>query len=707
MKFLRVYISDRAWAYLEKECPSALDELRETVNIQIKNMEKYVPKAGAILYRGTEEPELANIRSMGLPIPMAQIDTGEDIHALLEALFAQGRAYEESMMAPFFKELTSYVENKPYSFATPGHDSGAFYEKHPAGYMLVSWFGRNLFASDVSSSDVSLGDPVIHDGPAYTAEKEAARIFNADFTYFVLNGTSGSNKTVCAALLAPGDVVLFDRNNHRSLYQGALSMMGADAVFLEAERNAKGMIGGIPDAICDETVIRERLAEVRPDKAQEKRPFRLAVLQHNTHDGLIYNVKEVIKRIGHLCDYILFDAAWLGYEQCLPMLKDCSPLQLELGPEDPGILVTQSVHKQLAGFSQTSQIHKKDRHIKGQKRYCNHDAFNNAFILMSSTSPCYPMFSSVAVNAKMHDGPYAKKLWADTVKTIVSLRKEVMTNCRYIQPFQDTLFRGKPWQEITEEEGATTMDAYHVRKEWTGFSDCSDALYALDPCKFTIMLPGISLDSWEWEDIGIPANILASYLEEKGFICEKSDMYAMLFLFTPSVTKEKVQALAQVFMQFEADYDANTPLTEAIPSLAAAYPSSYAHMGLRDICDKMHAFYREHEVTRLLQRLFEKEYFPEVVMNAQEANYAFNRHDYVKVPVEDCLGKVAVEGALPYPPGIILVNGGERWTQEAIDYFMFLDTMCNEFPGFDSEIQGVHPEYMDGKRRTYAYVYEK
>ena len=70
------------------------------------------------------------------------------------------------------------------------------------------------------------------------------------------------------------------------------------------------------------------------------------------------------------CDYILFDSAWVGYEQFIPMMKDCSPLLLDLGPEDPGIFVTQSVHKQQAGFSQTSQIHKKDSHIKGQSRYC-------------------------------------------------------------------------------------------------------------------------------------------------------------------------------------------------------------------------------------------------------------------------------------------------------------------------------------------------
>lgn len=115
----------------------------------------------------------------------------------------------------------------------------------------------------------------------------------------------------------------------------------------------------------------------------------------------------MIDTIGHLCDYILFDSAWVGYEGFIPMLKECSPLLLELDEHDPGIFVTQSVHKQQAGFSQTSQIHKKDDHIKGQKRHCNHKHLNNAFMLHASTSPFYPLFAALDVNAKMHEGKAA------------------------------------------------------------------------------------------------------------------------------------------------------------------------------------------------------------------------------------------------------------------------------------------------------------
>ena len=100
------------------------------------------------------------------------------------------------------------------------------------------------------------------------------------------------------------------------------------------------------------------------------RPLRAAVIQLGNYDGCIYNARQVVEKIGHLCDYIVFDSAWVGYEQFIPMMKDASPPSSSISaPNDPGILVTQSIHKQQAGFSQASMILKKDSHIKGQKRY--------------------------------------------------------------------------------------------------------------------------------------------------------------------------------------------------------------------------------------------------------------------------------------------------------------------------------------------------
>ena len=96
-----------------------------------------------------------------------------------------------------------------------------------------------------------------------------------------------------------------------------------------------------------------------------------------------------------------------------------------LGPEQPGIIATQSTHKQLAGFSQASQIHIKDRHIKGQRRRVEHRRFNEFFMLHASTSPFYPLFASLDVGAQMMKGRSGEVLWDDTVRLGIELRKKI------------------------------------------------------------------------------------------------------------------------------------------------------------------------------------------------------------------------------------------------------------------------------------------
>ena len=275
---------------------------------------------------------------------------GYDIKLYSRQIETAARLYEEKMLPPFFKMLSEYVEMGNIAFDCPGHQGGQYYRKHPAGRFLYDFYGENIFRSDICNADVKLGDLLIHEGAACDAQKYAAQVFNADKTYFVLNGTSSSNKVALNAVLAPGDLVLFDRNNHKSNHHGALIQAGATPIYLETARNPFGFIGGIDSHCFEEDYLKSLIKEVAPEKLNQKRPFRLAVIQLGTYDGTIYNARQVVDKIGHLCDYILFDSAWVGYEQFIPMMKDCSPLLLELNENDPGILVTQSVHKQQAGF---------------------------------------------------------------------------------------------------------------------------------------------------------------------------------------------------------------------------------------------------------------------------------------------------------------------------------------------------------------------
>ena len=612
---------------------------------------------------------------------------GYDIKLYSRQIETAARLYEEKMLPPFFKMLSEYVEMGNIAFDCPGHQGGQYYRKHPAGRFLY--------------------DLLIHEGAACDAQKYAAQVFNADKTYFVLNGTSSSNKVALNAVLAPGDLVLFDRNNHKSNHHGALIQAGATPIYLETARNPFGFIGGIDSHCFEEDYLKSLIKEVAPEKLNQKRPFRLAVIQLGTYDGTIYNARQVVDKIGHLCDYILFDSAWVGYEQFIPMMKDCSPLLLELNENDPGILVTQSVHKQQAGFSQTSQIHKKDKHIKGQDRYVNHKRFNNAFMLHASTSPFYPLFAALDVNAKIQGSEAGRRLWHECVKVGIEARKLVLNHCELIRPFIPTTIKGKKWQDYDTEEIATNLEffKFHPTDTWHKFEGYADEQYFVDPCKFLLTTPGISLETGEYEKFGVPATILANYLRENGIIPEKCDLNSILFLLTPAETLTKMQTLVAQIALFEKHIKQDSLLKDVLPTVYKNNEDRYKGYTIRQLCQEMHDLYVSRNVKQLQKDLFRKATLPEYALNPHDANIEFVRNKVELVPLTDIVGRVAAEGALPYPPGVLCVVPGERWSPTAQKYFLALEEGINTLPGFAPEIQGVYLQKdPDGRTRAYGYV---
>ncbi|MCU6336792.1 ornithine decarboxylase [Enterobacter quasiroggenkampii] len=615
--------------------------------------------------------------------------------------------YEENLLPPFFDTLSQYVEMGNSTFACPGHQHGAFFKKHPAGRQFYDFFGENVFRADMCNADVKLGDLLIHEGSAKHAQKFAAKVFNADKTYFVLNGTSAANKVVTNALLTRGDLVLFDRNNHKSNHHGALIQAGATPVYLEAARNPFGFIGGIDDHCFDDAYLRDLIREAAPEKADEPRPFRLAIIQLGTYDGTIYNARQVIDKIGHLCDYILFDSAWVGYEQFIPMMAETSPLLLELNENDPGIFVTQSVHKQQAGFSQTSQIHKKDNHIRGQARFCPHKRLNNAFMLHASTSPFYPLFAALDVNAKIHEGESGRRLWAECVELGIEARKAIIANCHMIKPFIPPVVAGRPWQDHPTHAIASELRffSFEPGAKWHGFEGYASEQYFVDPCKLLLTTPGIDAETGEYTDFGIPATILAHYLRENGIVPEKCDLNSILFLLTPAESSEKLAQLVAMLGQFEQHIEDDTPLADVLPTIFQKYPVRYRDYTLRQLCQEMHDLYVSFDVKDLQKAMFRKESLPEVVMNPQDANQAYIRGDVELVRIRDAEGRIAAEGALPYPPGVLCVVPGEVWGGAVQRYFLALEEGINLLPGFSPELQGVYSEKdADGIKRLYGYV---
>jgi ornithine decarboxylase len=646
--------------------------------------------------------------------------------------------YGKGLLPPFFGGLMAYDGEANIAFDCPGHQGGQFYRKSPAGQLFFKHFGENIFRNDLCNADVDLGDLLIHEGPAVEAQRHAARVFGADKTYFVLNGTSTSNKIVANALLRRGDLVLFDRNNHKSLHQGALVQAGALPIFLPTSRNAFGMIGAVDWDAWDEDYLREQIRAnplVRDhEKSRSERPFRLACIQLATYDGTIYNVRKVLEKIGHLCDYVLWDEAWIGYNAFHPLFEDHSPMRLEsLGPEMAGLFSTQSVHKQGAGFSQASQIHKRDEHIRGQQRYVEHKRFNESFLMNASTSPFYPLFASLDVNAKIHDGKAGEMLWDRCIELGIEARKKLRQFCRHYEqsgrdqeekwffdPFvpdvvtiRDSRFT-KDLEEVAWEDIPTEVIKreqqcwnFNPKSKWHGYAGYAKDYAMVDPNKLALLTPGINRQTGDYLDFGVPATVVANYLREQRVVPEKCDLNSILFLMTPAEDESKLSTLIAKLVNFKNLWDRDAPLNEVLPTVCAAHSQRYAGYTIRQVCKEMHDYYRSANVKELQRLCFRASSFPELAMCSRDAYEALVANNVDYVPFDEIRGRISATLALIYPPGIGVIVPGERWDERAkpmLDYFLAFEESFNRFPGFNYEVQGVFQERVNGRIKFHTYV---
>jgi ornithine decarboxylase len=660
---------------------------------------------------------------------------------IAKSLVSRIKQYAETLKTPFFGRLADYSEQGNHMWTCPGHNGGVFYSRSPIGQIFVEHFGEAVFRDDLDNSVLELGDLLTHEGPALKAQQEAAKIFGAERTYFVLNGTSASNKIVLSSLVAEGDLVLFDRNNHKAAHHGALLLGGGIPIFMPTDRNAYGLIGPIHSEALSETAIRESIRVnplvKDPEAWKRSRPFRVGVVEQCTYDGTIYNAEAILAAIGPLCDYILFDEAWAGFMKFHPLFAGCFAMGLKaLGPDAPGIIATQSTHKQLASFSQASQIHVKDNHIRGQDRRIEHRRFNETFLIHASTSPFYPLFASLDVGAQMMRGRRGEVLWDDTIRLGIELRKKVREIRRefeekerdparrwFFDPFVPERVeivdaaaqvgeqaRSLPW-ELVPTDGLAANPRYWALTpgaQWHGFALAGPNQAMTDPNKLTLLTPGFDRATGAYADIGVPAPVVAQFLRENRVVPEKNDLNSLLFLLTPGVESSKAGTLLSTLVAFKRRYDENALLDDVIPDFVRRRPARYAGKRLRDLCTEMHEFYRAADVSTLQRAQFAPEHLPRMVMTPQEAVRHLTRNNVDYLPIDEVEGRVATTLFVVYPPGIATIVPGElldERTKPMRDYLLMFERSANLFPCFEAEIQGVFRETApDGTVRFHTYV---
>jgi arginine decarboxylase len=604
----------------------------------------------------------------------------------------EAKAYLESLPPPFFRALTHYAADGSYSWHCPGHSGGVAFLKSPVGQMFHQFFGENLLRADVCNSVDELGALLDHTGPVAASERNAARICHADHLFFVTNGTSTSNKIVWHSCVAPNDVVLVDRNCHKSILH-AITMTGAIPVFLMPTRNHYGIIGPIPVEEFSEESIRRKI-EANPFVRGKNKKARILTLTQSTYDGVIYNVETIKELLDGKVDTLLFDEAWLPHAAFHDFYGDYHAI----GADRPRcresmIFSTQSTHKLLAGLSQASQILVQD----SQERALDRDVFNEAYLMHTSTSPQYAIIASCDVAAAMMEPPGGTALVEESILEALDFRRAM----RKVDEEYGDAWWFKVWgPDYLAGEGIGEREDWMLRsgERWHGFGNLAPGFNMLDPIKATVITPGLDVDGGFTEP-GIPAAIVTKYLSEHGIIVEKTGLYSFFIMFTIGITKGRWNSLLTELQQFKDDFDRNQPLWRVLPEFVARHPR-YERVGLRDLCTSIHDIYRRNDVARLTTEMYLSSMEP--AMKPADAFAKMAHREIERVPVDQLEGRVTAVLLTPYPPGIPLLIPGERFNATIVRYLRFAREFNSTFPGFETEIHGLVDEVVDGQLRYFV-----
>ncbi|WP_100633188.1 Orn/Lys/Arg decarboxylase N-terminal domain-containing protein [Pseudomonas qingdaonensis] len=597
--------------------------------------------------------------------------------------------YLDGLLPPFFKALVQHTAQSNYSWHTPGHGGGVAYRKSPVGQAFHQFFGENTLRSDLSVSVPELGSLLDHTGPLAAAEARAARNFGADHTFFVINGTSTANKIVWHSMVGRDDLVLVDRNCHKSVLH-AIIMTGAIPLYLCPERNELGIIGPIPLSEFSREAIQAKIA-ANPLAAGREPRVKMAVVTNSTYDGLCYNAEMIKQVLGNSVEVLHFDEAWYAYAAFHEFFAGRYAMGTSRSADSPLVFSTHSTHKLLAAFSQASMIHVQD----GGARQLDRDRFNEAFMMHISTSPQYSILASLDVSSAMMEGPAGRSLLQEMFDEALSFRR-ALANLREHLADDDWWFSiWQPPQVGGIHRVATEDWLLQPQAEWHGFGDVSEDYVLLDPIKVTLVMPGLDAGGSLGEH-GIPAAVVSKFLWERGLVVEKTGLYSFLVLFSMGITKGKWSTLLTELLEFKRNYDANTALLHSLPCVAQLDPLRYHGMGLRDLCEQLHECYRANATAKQLKRLYTR--LPEVVMKPGDAYDKLVRGEVEAVPIERLIGRVAAVMLVPYPPGIPLIMPGERFTESTrsiIDYLGFARAFDRGFPGFVADVHGLQHEVGD------------
>ncbi|TXD52113.1 MULTISPECIES: aminotransferase class I/II-fold pyridoxal phosphate-dependent enzyme [unclassified Polaribacter] len=600
---------------------------------------------------------------------------------------------DERFETPFFSALVEYSKKPTGVFHAMPIARGNSVFKSRWINDFGDFYGRNMFLAETSATTGGLDSLLQPTGPLKKAQEMARDAYGSQHTYFVTNGTSTANKIVMQALVEPGNVVLIDRDCHKSHHYG-LVLVGAYPVYLDSYPIEKYSIYG---AVPLEQ-IKGRLLELK--KAGRLDKVKTLLLTNCTFDGMVYNVERVMEEVLAIKPDMIFlwDEAWFAFARFANNYKQRTGMyvaeklynkyksiaykkkyteynkglkegEISLMPNPDKVRIrvysTQSTHKTLSSFRQGSMIHIWDQDFRRKSE----NTFLEAYMTHTSTSPNYQMLASLDAGRRQVQLE-GFELVEKSIEMAMVLRAKINDNPQLSKYFDILTVK----DFIPNQYRQTGLKEYYSKNEgWNLMDDAWEQdEFVLDPTKITLHIGKTGIDGDTFKN---------KYLMDKFNIqINKTSRNTVLFLTNIGTTRGSI-----------------TYLTNALLKIADELDEEFKSLNNKEMEIRQKRIY---SLTKEVPPLPDFSFFhhsfqavPGVPGGDLRAAYflAYKEKNYEYIPLNECLGAlkkgkvlVASTFVIPYPPGFPVLVPGQVVSEEIINFMNALDV--SEIHGYRADL---------------------
>ena len=600
---------------------------------------------------------------------------------------------------PFFTALVNYSKQPTGVFHAMPISRGKSISRSHWIQDMGAFYGPNIFLAETSATSGGLDSLLEPHGPIKEAQELASRAFGSKQTFFATNGTSTCNKIVVQAVVRPGDIVLVDRDCHKSHHYGMV-LAGAEVVYLDSyPLNEYSMYGAVP--------LKEIKHQLLALKAAGKLDrVRMLLLTNCTFDGLVYNVERVMEECLAIKPDLVFlwDEAWFAFARFSPTYRQRTGMRtannlrkrlrtdahrtayeaqqkdladasdedwLEtrlIAPPNARIRVytTQSTHKTLTSLRQGSMIHVNDQDFKGEVE----QSFHEAYMTHTSTSPNYQIIASLDVGRRQVELEGFEFVQRQ-IEAAMSMRKAISSHPQ-LQKYFTVLTAGDMIPEQYRQSGVTSY--FDNDQGWTDMWDCWEQDdFVLDATRVTLAVGGTG-----WDGDTFKNDVL---MDRYGIQINKTSRNTVLFMTNIGTTRSSVAYLIEVLVEIANELDEllddaskmeRLSFDRRVKNLTENYPP------LPDF-SRFHDAFRPDKVTP------EGDIRTAYYLSYNEANCDYMElTGSLKAALDAGDEVVSASFIIPYPPGFPILVPGQVISQEILAFMLALDV--NEIHGYRADL---------------------